>query len=76
MKMPNDTDEPYKWPMVPRVFAQEAYNYYRSGKALMVNIGHDSPQLPNGLDFTEKKAWGLNVKKLHAYAGKRLIIVY
>lgn len=75
-QMPNDTDQPYKWPMVPRVTALEAFKYYSSGKALLVNIGHDSPQLLGGLDFTEKQAWNLDVRKLHAYAGKRLIITY
>ena len=72
---PADT-MPYKWPKVPRVMPQFAFQLYQSGKALFVHIGHDGGNIPGAIPLSEKQAFKTNVAKLKKYAGKRYIITY
>ena len=63
-----------KWPLVPRILAEQALLLYRSNKALFIKVGVDGGVVRGALHG--KKMHLANPRKLAEIAKKRVIIVY
>lgn len=65
------------FPDVPKLTPYEALALYRSGKAIFIAIGHDSPRLPTGW-LLEDNSMSFNPRKLKRYGiptrGKYIIL--
>lgn len=75
MMYPNDK-MPFKHPSVPRVMPLAALQFYKTGKAIFIKVGHDGATIKGAIHLAEQEAWKINVAKIKKFAGKRYIITY
>ncbi len=73
-----ETDpRPYKmrFPEVPRITAEQAYDKFLRGEAFFVHVGEAGGNVPGGLHLSEAKVQAVNVQNLlDMFEGKQIIL--
>ena len=65
-----------RFPNVPRVTALAALDYYEKGKALLIHVGVDAPNVLGGFNHEELGMHGLTVDRLKEVAKTKMIVTY